>query len=288
MMTLNETFEKDIPVVVQLVGVPKNVVITQEISDTIYVTVRDKGFVLLTYGTTRRLHPIQLNFNAYANKQTGRGQIPVSDIQKLVRQQLFAYSPITTVKAETLTFYFNYGQKKKVKVKLTGNINPSKNYYLAHYQFSPNKVTIYASKKLLDSIQFIQTEYLNIVGFSDTVVQNVRLKKLRGVKIVPSVTKLTLYPDILAEKTIEVPIHTINTPDGIVIQTFPKRVKVTFAIGASMYRTVDENDFRVVVNYNDIVNHPSDKCKLYLQAKPAEVSNARLQINQVDYLIEGQ
>lgn len=85
MMTLNETYEKELPVAVRLTGAPGNVVMTSEMSDTVRVTVRDKGFMILSYMSSNKLKPITLNFNAYANKQSGHGQVPLSDVQRLVR-----------------------------------------------------------------------------------------------------------------------------------------------------------------------------------------------------------
>ena len=92
MMTLNEPYEKELPVAVRL-------------------TVRDKGFMILSYMSSNKLKPITLNFNAYANKQSGHGQVPLSDVQRLVRQQLFSSSTITSIKADALTFNFNYGER---------------------------------------------------------------------------------------------------------------------------------------------------------------------------------
>ena len=48
MMTLNETYEKEICVPVRLGGQPKNVVVTTEMVDTVKVMVRDKGYTLAT------------------------------------------------------------------------------------------------------------------------------------------------------------------------------------------------------------------------------------------------
>ena len=62
METLNETYEVEIPVAVRLYGVPKNVVLTSEMSDTVRVTVRDKGFVILGYKTYNPLRPIKISF----------------------------------------------------------------------------------------------------------------------------------------------------------------------------------------------------------------------------------
>lgn len=288
MKALDETYEEEIPVAVRLVGVPKNVVMTSSLPDTVRVTLRDKGFVLLAYTTSNRLHPVTVNFNSYANRQSGHGQLPVTDFQKSVRQQLSASTTVTSIKADRWDFYFNYGRNKVAKVELLGNIVPADNYYLSHVQFSPEKVTVYASKSKLDSIRSIPTEYLNIVDFEDTVVRTVRLKTIPGVKVVPQTVKVWIYADILTEASIEVPITAINRPPGLVIRTFPQYVKVNFSVGARLYRQVHASDFQVVVDYREIAAHPSDKCNLYLRAKPRIVSKASLDMKQVDYLIEQQ
>ena len=48
-LTLNETYEKDIDVPLQMTNVPKNVVLTTPLEDTVRVTVSDKGYMLMTY-----------------------------------------------------------------------------------------------------------------------------------------------------------------------------------------------------------------------------------------------
>lgn len=288
METLNETYDEEFPVAVRLVGVPKNVVITTPMTDTVRVTIHDKGFMLLGYSTSRRLRPVVLKFDYYADGETGHGAVPMVDIQRQIRQQLFSSSTISGIKSDRLDFYFNYGRKKVVKVSLAGNIVPAKDYYLSHVQFWPDKVTIYASKAKLDSIETVMTEFLRITNFSDTVTREVRLRPINGVKITPSKVKITLFPDILTEETMEVPITAINRPIGTVIRTFPQRVNVTFTVGASLYREVKVSDFHVVVDFKDISAHPSDKCNLYVTQRPRGVSNVRLEMNQVDYLIEQQ
>ena len=49
LITLNETYEQEIVIPVHLVDVPKNVVLTSDTTMNVRVTVRDKGYTLLTY-----------------------------------------------------------------------------------------------------------------------------------------------------------------------------------------------------------------------------------------------
>lgn len=288
MMALNETYEREITVPMSLTNVPKNVVLTTEMDSTVKVTVRDKGFTLVTYMYSRRIRPVRINFGAYANKQTGYGLVPTADIQKLVYQQLMGSSKIVSVNPDKLDFYFNFGASKTVPVRMDGSVTPGKSYYLASMRFWPDKVTVYASKKMLDSIRYVKTEPIRIVNFEDTVIREVPIARMQGVKCVPSTVRIGLYPDILTEERISVPIRAINLPEGKVLRTFPSHVSVKFIVGASMFRTVKADQFVVVVDYNEVTKQTSDKCELHLVKSPYMVRNAQLEINQVDYLVEQQ
>ena len=207
---------------------------------------------------------------------------------KAAFNQLFGSSRVTGVKPDRIEYFFNYGESKLVPVKLVGKIEPEKAYYLAGKKVMPEKVTVYARKDMLDSIKYVTTADLNIVNFNDTVERVVELKQVKGVKTVPATVKIVLYPDILTEQTIEVPITAVNMPEGKVLRTFPSKVRVRFSIGASMYRNVKADQFKVVADYNELQAHPQDKCMLHLKAYPHNVSRCHLVSQKVDYLIEQQ
>lgn len=287
-MTLDEMYEKEIPVPIRLVNVPKNIIITTNMPDTVIVTVRDKGFAFMGYFTGEPFRPINLNFSTYANESTGRGSVALADVQNILYQRLATSSRITALKPDQLKFYFNFGQSKTLPVRANGIMTPAKNYYLARVSFWPEKVTVYAQQSKLDSLRFIMTEKLNLTNFTDTLIRQVNLQKIIGVKTVPEKVKIGLYPDILTEESIEVPIKAINMPKGKTLRTFPTKVKVLFNIGVTAFRKINEKQFEVVVDYNELQANQSDKCALHLKTVPAEVRQARLEMNQIDYLVEQQ
>ena len=63
---------------------------------------------------------------------------------------------------------------------------------------------------------------------------------------------------------------------------------VTFTVCASLFRTIRPAGFKVVADYNEVTASPSEKCNIYLRSVPNGVRNARISVNQVDYLIEEQ
>ncbi len=287
LMTLNETYEKELQIPVSLTNIPQNVIVTSQNTDTITVTVKDKGFSLLAYITDKQ-QIINFNFESYANKTTGKGNITSTDMIKAAYAQLFGSSRITGVKPDHIEYFFNYGESKQVPVRLAGRIMPEKSYYLAGKKVIPGKVTVYARKDILDSIQYVTTTNLDIVNFNDTVIKQVALKQAKGIKTVPATVKILLYPDILTEQTIEVPITAINMPEGKVLRTFPSKALVRFSIGASMYRNVKADQFKVVADYLELAAPPQDKCVLHLKIYPHNVTHCNLENPKVDYLIEQQ
>lgn len=288
MTALNETYEREIGVPAYLVNIPKNVVVTSDMEDTVRVTVRDKGFALLAYTYGEGIRPINVNFQSAITRQSGYGVVSSQELMKMVNQRFSGSSKIVQVKPDRLDFHYNYGLSRQVSVKMAGNVVPGKSFYLARTRFWPEKVTVYGSKQALDSLRFVKTVPINITNFNDTVLRTVALETIKGVKIVPNTVRIGLYPDILTEENIEVPITAVNMPEGKVLRTFPQRVTVNFIVGASMFRSISPEQFAVVVDYNEIIDHPSDKCSIHLRETPQGVRNARLKMTQVDYLIEEQ
>lgn len=288
MTALNETYEREIGVPAYLVNIPKNVVVTSDMEDTVRVTVRDKGFALLAYTYGEGIRPINVNFQSAITRQSGYGVVSSQELMKMINQRFSGSSKIVQVNPDRLDFHYNYGLSRQVSVKMAGHVVPGKSFYLARTRFWPEKVTVYGSKQALDSLRFVKTVPINITNFNDTVLRTVALETIKGVKIVPNTVRIGLYPDILTEENIEVPITAINMPEGKVLRTFPQRVTVNFIVGASMFRSISPEQFAVVVDYNEIIDHPSDKCSIHLRETPQGVRNARLKMTQVDYLIEEQ
>lgn len=288
MMSLNETYEREFSIPVRLVGVPKNAVMTDDMPDTVRVVVRDKGFTLVTYEYGKWFRPLSFKFSTYADEDQGHGAVSSADAIKQVQAQLYGSSKLLSLKPEKLDFYFTYGSSKQVPVKFKGKISTGKTYYLAHTEFMPSTVTVYANKKQLDALKYVEIEPFNYRNLQDTIHQNVRLRKIRGVKMVPGTVRLSVYPDVLTEETVDVPVTAVNMPDGMVLRTFPSRVTVRFTVGASLFRTIRPDQFKVVVDYEELAAHPSDKCTLLLCSVPRTVSKARLEIAKVDYLLEQQ
>lgn len=288
LMTLNETYEMEFRIPVRVVNIPNNVVLTSQETDTVRVTLRDKGLVLVGYEYGEGIRPLVVNFKTYA-KSANSFVLPSADIQRMLYQQLSASTKVAGVKTDRLEFFYNYGECKKVPVEWSGRVVPEDLYFISEVHYRPDSVTIYSTRDKLDSIKVIQTEQLNYTNFRDTLLVTCHTKAIKGVKVVPSNLKVQFITDVLTEESIDnIPIIGINMPEGKVLRTFPSKVGVSFVTGVRQFKRLSPKDFYVVVDYDEIKDHPSEKCNVYLRRYPNGVSKATLKLRQVDYLIENE
>ena len=286
LMTLNETYEQELVVPVHIADVPSDVMLTSDETDTIKVTIRDRGITILTYMYGEALKKVEASFKNY-DQTGGNGSISASELAKIVQNRLAASSKIVAVKPDKLRFYYNSGSFRRVPVRWRGRVIPEHLYFLSQVSYDPDSVTVYASEERLDSIRLIYTEQLNYVGFRDTLAVDCRLRKIEGAKLVPDHVRTTFHTDVLTEESIDdIPIEGINVPPNKILRTFPAKVSVRFVTGVNVYRTLSAKDFTVIADYNELRDQPSEKCNLYLQKVPQGITRAALVTKQVDYLIE--
>ena len=191
-LTLNETYEQEFAVPFTVTDIPKNAVLTSDDVDTIRMTIRDKGIVLLAYNYGDYLKEVKVPFRKYTHNN-GTGHVSAQELQKLVYQRLLSSSKIISVKQDKLEFYYNYGTKKQVPVRWSGRVIPDELFFVSRVHYSPDSVTIYAADDKLDSISIIYTEPLNYANFRDTLRIDCRLTKMKGVKIVPDHVRVTFF-----------------------------------------------------------------------------------------------
>ena len=284
-LTLNESYEQEIKVIYKIKGIPKNVVLTSHEIDTIRVTIRDKGWVILRY-LYNDYRSVNINYKNY-DRGNGSGIASSSEIKRLIAKQLETSTIVNSIKPDRLEFFYNNGERKRVPVRWAGRVIPEQLYFISHVQYKPDSVDIYSSREKLDSIKVIYTEALNYAGFRDTLIVDCKLSHQKDVKVVPENIRIGFYTDVLTEESIDgVPIKAINMPEGKVLRTFPPKVKIRFITGVSQFRTLRPEDFIVIADYKEISQHPSEKCNIYLKTVPHGISRATLETKKVDYLIE--
>ena len=284
--TLNETYETDIEVRLELTDIPGNTVITEPLPDTIKVMVKDKGYYLVKYLYFDKMRVIRLPFHMYTNKQS-RGIVAPSDLQKVLRTRFGETCTILAIKADHLDFYYSHGSQNKVPLIYSGTATAKTNFYVMNVKIDPDSVVVMASKNALDTINAVYTEPVDIEDVDNSVTKIVPIARIWGAKTKISQAKVRVVVDRLTERVLNVPITAINLPSNMLLKTFPGRVDVKVSVGASMVGRLRPEQFTVTVNAEDLAERSSkDKLKLTIASKPEYVLKAWLTTTAVDYVIE--
>ena len=287
---LDDAFETDIVVPLELTGVPKGVVITDSLPQEIRFTIRDRGTNLFHYlrNSGRFAKPITLDFSLYDDgNSSGRANIPLQEVQRTFQQQILTTTRIQRVRPDTLEFYYNRGIAHKLPVKFTGSITTDTRCYLQYIQFNPDSILVYAPDAVRDTMRYAYIRPVTMTDVSKTL-HDIRVEFMRipGVMYKPQSATMSAHVDYYTGKTMRVPVVGINFPAGVTLRTFPAEVSVTYRIGSAVADLVKPSNFVIAVTYEELLRNNRGKYLLRLKSTPPGVSNVRIMPHEVDYLLE--
>lgn len=287
LQTLNETFETEISVPLELKNVPEDVHITTGLPSQIHVTIRDRGTTLLRFIRYTVQNAIEVDFGKYdAGLTNARVLVPTADILQLIQKQLGVTSHINSMRPDTLEYYYNRGVARRLPVKVCGSISASPQNYIQSISLSQDSVMVYAPNVVLDTMQYAYTQPVSLSEMKENTVHNVLFRRMKGVAYEPSSVQMTAHVGYYAEKTVEVPVIGLNFPADKVLRTFPSKAKVTFRVESGRYQRITADNFVLAVTYEELLQNSTDKYRLHLKSLPEGVTNARITPHEVDYLIE--
>lgn len=285
MITLNDTIECEVTLPIRIVHVPSNIVLA-DYSDSVRVTVRDKGFNLLFLMDQNEDDAVIIDFNRYATESVhGHGTVPQVELVRQVKQLFSSQSKIVSVKTEKFDFYYNRGMSRKFPVRLAGNIDARPGYYVYRQILSPDSVVVFANEEALDTLRYVETLPVSLTDIAEKRELTVGLRSIRGAKIATQQVRVVLMSDMLTDASIDVPITSTNVPDGCVLRLFPSKANVKFKAGISRVKSLTAKNFTVVADYST-VSPESSVCHLRLINTPQGITDVQLMTESVDYIIE--
>lgn len=283
--TLNETYEQEYQVPLRITNLPKDVVITGELPENLTVSIRDKGITLLNYRYGEGIPPINIDFNAHANK-TGHVHILTRTLTKQLSSRLATGSNILSIKPDTIDYFYNHGLHKRIPLHIKGDVETEAGYSVVETTQSSDSVTVYASGSILESIDAAYIHPNLLQSLSADVHTKLPIQPIRGAKFIPDSVEVTWKVERMVEKAISVAILPEGFPKNKRLLPIPQDVEVRFHVSMNNYRDIDANDFKITVNYNDLPTDGSSRCALRIVESPKNVSKIRIAPKEVEYIIE--
>lgn len=284
LQTLNETYTTEVNVPLRIKNVPENVVFTSDIPQALSLTIEDKGTVLSKYMLGKKISPITLDFKEYKNNHI---RLLTSELEKKLLSQLAVSTKLQDISPDTIEIFYSQSEGKKIPVRIRGNITPKQQYYIAKRAITPDSVTVYAPKNILQTLNEAYTQPFHLTEVADTMSYMAEIAQQKGVKFIPEKVKIQFHADILTEKTIAVPIVGIDFPPNTQLKTFPSKVNVTFQVGMQHFKDITAEDFTIGISYHTLQQLTShERCEPEVITSPDNVSHIRISPTNVEYLIE--
>lgn len=288
--TIDEVVESTVDIRVKVVDIPEDVTITEPCTSELTATVRDRGTAFFHYWR-HRPEPVQIPFNRF-RKGAMKGHVALSteELIKMAQNNLLSSSKIQRLSPDSLEMFYGVGEQKQMPVCVLGNVEVSSGYYLRELSPQPATVAVQGPASILDTLRAVYTIPVDLKDLTKSTVAQAPLLSIRGVQYSQSKVNVEASVDVYMENTITVPILVTNFPANKTLRIFPApEVKVTYTVGYANHKDIDAESFVILITYEQILRYQRQgltKIPLQLRNVPQNISNVRLEPQEVDYLIE--
>jgi len=282
-LTFNSDVQLDIEVPVEM-SKPNNVHLLARVPDTLTVTVRDRGYRVLSY-MFHKTPKVVLRFSDYSDGNSVF-KIDQSHLKKALSTVLNKHANIISVLPESINIKFTDLPGKKVPVKTDILVEPREDYtlYGALIQ-SQDSVLVFSDAKTLSEINQVYTYHVEEKDLTDTLRRRVNIAPINGAVIEPRAIDIVVPIEKLKTQTHNVKIVVRNAPHGVKMLLFPSDVQVTYRSPVS--RIKDDAGITAVVDFNEVdFSSPSNKVKVMIGEIPAAYQDVKLSHDSVEYIIE--
>jgi hypothetical protein len=287
LIELSKSYTSSVNFKIEYNQIPTDKLFETKPVDEIKLAVKSPGFSLLKYKI--RTKKIALNLSNLSVDGERYYILPNQQLSYLT-SQLSGGVEIVEVFKDTIFLYLGKNISKKVKLKPNVDLSFKHGYNLASdITIDPDSVLISGPKKLIDSINQIETVSKQLINVFENQSVNVGLVLPLNENFEAS-AKQVLYSaniDKFTEGKIEIPVTLINVPENIKVNPFPKQIELIYTVGLSNFNNITSNSFKVVFDYKQ---YEKDTLIQFLEPtilyQSNLISTLKLNPSKVEFLIK--
>ncbi len=286
LLQFSKNYTKEVEVSISYTNLPKDRILNDESDQTIKMVLNGNGFRLISqYWSTSKLY---FDLNDAVSKNNNEYHFYLDKETIFIKNKLDFKGKVLRIQKDTLVLKLDVNLEKKIPVKINKNIQFTNGYgsNIGLVAF-PDSVTISGPSKIVDTIQFIESNELKLEGLNSNYKTELGLNIDRlptKVSITPNKIETSIEVSKFTEGSQKVPITLKNVPEGVKINIFPKEVTVVYRVGLDKYNEIYAIDFKIEADYNKVSNDSSFLI-LELITIPKSIHDVRLQDKQVQYVI---
>ena len=267
---------------IEWINIPESIVISEN-NKKLNTSITASGVEIILY----RLFDNDLKIDlTQANFELDYLSLNLENQKFLIQQQLYSNTLLNQITPSLVKIKFSRLSEKKIPVIPKTRINLRAGYLTDSNVISkPDCIIVRGPKILLDSIYYAETIAYNQEDVYKSISKKINLSPIEGANFSKDFVDIELSVSRYSEKEFNIPIELINQPEGVKVKLFPPKTKVRATIPMSVIGNIGVSDFRLIADYNQILNGQTQKLELFIQKKPSGVKQIILEPNEVNYLI---
>ena len=267
---------------IEWINIPESIVISEN-NKKLNTSITASGVEIILYrlfNNNLKIDLIQANF------ESDYLSLNLENQKFLIQQQLYSNTLLNQFTPSLVKIKFSRLSEKKIPIIPKTRINLRAGYLTDSNVISkPDCIIVRGPKILLDSIYYAETIAYNQEDVYKSISKKINLSPIEGANFSKDFVDIELSVSRYSEKEFNIPIELINQPEGVKVKLFPPKTKVRATIPMSVIGNIRVSDFRLIADYNQILNGQTQKLELFIQKKPSGVKQIILEPNEVNYLI---
>lgn len=286
MQIWRQEFESNLDIPVKYVNVPDSIIFEDDLPSNFNLRIKDNGSATLRYFFTKRKDSIIVDVRK-AIKGSKNRAIKDKDFEQLIRQKLLSTTELTSYYPIQSSYAYATLHHKKLPVIYDGYVSLASGHLLdGDLILEPDSVIAYGSYSALDTLRYAHTVDDTLKEVTTAKKTPIAMQEARGIRFSPNIVELSIPVDEFTQKTVEVPIICLNLPDNLNIKFFPSTVKIPFFVGLKRYNDITAEDFKVVVNYDDIKDFRETSISVRIAESPDYVQTKLPIPSEVEFVLE--
>ncbi len=289
---LNQEYTTNISIPVDYYNMPKGKANTSNLPTNLLIAVKAYGYNILKYELKKNFAPFKVDLSSssfsrlYANDTSWYYTLTKEYIEQ-IDNQFQGDMKVEFLKPDTLYFHFTNLIQKKVPIVANAKVLPAVQYVLKDkVKFKPDSVLLKGPASILDTIKNVKSQYFELLNVSSSVTEDVNLKNINGVKIIPAKVKLIADIEEYTEMSFRIKITKLNVPDSVYLHLFPSYVTIICKVGISNYKNISADDFEVDVDFNSILKNMGTQLATKVIARTNKIYSYYQTPEFVEYVIE--
>lgn len=288
---LEKHYTDRISVPVKYVNLPINKKSSERLPQKLDMTVSATGYTILQYKLRLLISPLLLDVNELTDhnlesKYISKYAIAANNHKEEIARQISNDMQIISIRPDSIYFNLSLVIAKKIKVRPVVKLTFYKQFTLKSAPFTnPDSVLVQGPRNILDTLKAVWTKPYSFEDLSHNLLRKVKLNLLPELSSTTKQVLLNIPVEQYTEAAFEIPIHVLNSPDSLLIKTFPGKVKVSCRLGLSEYNKLTANNFMAVVDYRNMSSTRS-KLSVELNRFPKKVLAVDFFPKEVEYVIE--